>query len=58
MAMVITQKFWECGDPLSPLLGKIPKKYRFFWKCPLRSFGNNLFEQNLVHCVTEKMGLG
>ena len=36
MAMVITQKFWEWGDPLPPLLGKIPKKYRFFfWKTPL-----------------------
>ena len=34
MAMVITQKFWEIGGP-PPFLGKIPKKYRFFWKSPL-----------------------
>ena len=35
MAMVITKKVLGNGVTPPPLLGKIPKKYRFFWKSPL-----------------------
>ena len=31
------QKFWDLGDPLAPILGKIPKKCRFFLTSPLIS---------------------
>ena len=57
--LVIVQKFWEMGWPRPPILGKIPKKYRFFWKTPLsillhlkviKHVHGNEYDFNSTHC--------